>query len=187
MKGTHQIDNCAVALATLFFAQIELSVAQVNRGAHETFWPGRTEVLAQSPMTLIDGAHNPAGVQTLAHTLMGPLGFPVHNWILLVGFSQGHDPKAWAEAWPSSCQPTEVWVVPPNMPRALSLADTLPRLQAVWPHAKPMTDLKSAFEKAREILQKQEGGLCLAGSLYLVGEARALFRNEPLDPQFPLF
>ena len=186
MQGRHQDDNCALALAAFQTAGLKLNQEEITHAISNAFWPGRTEVLAQSPLVLVDGAHNPAGVLTLTQTMMGPLEFPVTDWILVVGFSQGHDPQSWAAAWPQECQPKTVWVIPPNMPRAMPLKETLERLQPVWPHATAGPDLPAALARVRAD-KIQERGVCLAGSLYLVGEARAHWFEEPVDPQFPLF
>lgn len=65
LAGRHQLQNVAVAIrtASLFSA---LDEARVRTAVAETDWPGRLQRLADSPLTLVDVAHNPAGAAALA-------------------------------------------------------------------------------------------------------------------------
>ena len=79
LVGDHQATNAgiAVALAHRAVAAIRtdgsdvdsLSDAAVRRGLAQATWPGRFEVIDTAPLTVLDGAHNPAACQTLAGTL----------------------------------------------------------------------------------------------------------------------
>jgi dihydrofolate synthase/folylpolyglutamate synthase len=67
LHGAHQGENAAVALAaaeTFFAAPLPEDV--VAEGFAEVSMPGRFEVLGHQPLTIIDGAHNPAGADTCA-------------------------------------------------------------------------------------------------------------------------
>lgn len=69
MKGTHQLDNVAIALMALQMVEQKLPVyvseANIAQGLWKTTWPGRLEIIGQDPLTLLDGAHNPQGMQAL--------------------------------------------------------------------------------------------------------------------------
>ena len=68
-RGDFQRWNFAVARAA---AEAFLSEPVAPElAAKEIRIPGRLEQIADSPLTLIDGAHNPAGAQALAETLEG--------------------------------------------------------------------------------------------------------------------
>jgi dihydrofolate synthase/folylpolyglutamate synthase len=73
LNGEHQLKNAAVAIMTLevlrqYYALI-LDDEDLYKGLRETKWPGRLELVSQSPRILLDGAHNPEGAETLAAAL----------------------------------------------------------------------------------------------------------------------
>ena len=61
LAGEHQVENArtaAIALHQLGFS---------TEGIAHTRWPGRLERVSNEPEIILDGAHNPAGAQALAH------------------------------------------------------------------------------------------------------------------------
>jgi len=73
LAGEHQKKNAALALATVRILQPQINVAEaaIREGLRTTRWDGRLQVVEQADgrLILLDGAHNPAGAQTLAGTL----------------------------------------------------------------------------------------------------------------------
>jgi dihydrofolate synthase/folylpolyglutamate synthase len=75
LVGRHQVRNIALAIA----AAVELtrqgfpvSPESIERGVHETNWPGRFQILpaiAGQPEYILDVAHNPAGAWALRSAL----------------------------------------------------------------------------------------------------------------------
>jgi dihydrofolate synthase/folylpolyglutamate synthase len=57
----------AVAAAEAF--HVDLHPAHVRAAAQAVRTPGRLEVVGREPLTVLDGAHNPAGAQALADAL----------------------------------------------------------------------------------------------------------------------
>lgn len=69
LLGTYQYSNCAVVLDTidaLISRGYSISEEAVKQGLAEVRWPGRFEVLSRNPLVMLDGAHNPNGVEELA-------------------------------------------------------------------------------------------------------------------------
>jgi dihydrofolate synthase/folylpolyglutamate synthase len=93
LSGAFQFNNAAIA-TTLFliwlrqarpaetFAGIETAV---RSGLHDTRWPGRLEVIGQSPLTVIDVGHTPDGIRQSLASLKAAYG--AQGWILVVGVS----------------------------------------------------------------------------------------------------
>lgn len=73
MKGFHQIQNASVALMAIDYLKqyyaLVLDEDDIYKGLKKANWPGRFEQISQSPLIILDGAHNPEGVQSLAQTL----------------------------------------------------------------------------------------------------------------------
>ncbi|TKX62915.1 dihydropteroate synthase [Halorubrum sp. ASP1] len=73
LVGRHQAANAAVAVAladrTAAALGTDLPDRAVRDGLARATWPGRFEVVDTAPLTVLDGAHNPAAARTLAATL----------------------------------------------------------------------------------------------------------------------
>lgn len=57
LSGTYQIENCCLAI-TVLKRMIKIEDSIILSGLGKTVWPGRFEVVGESPLFLIDGAHN---------------------------------------------------------------------------------------------------------------------------------
>ncbi len=66
LKGAHQKENAAVAIAALRAARIEVSQRSVATGLTSVNWPARFQ--RWNDRIIIDGAHNPAGARMLVQT-----------------------------------------------------------------------------------------------------------------------
>ncbi|WP_434523074.1 dihydropteroate synthase [Halorubrum sp. AS12] len=73
LVGRHQAANAAVAVAladrTAAALGTDLADRAIRDGLARATWPGRFEVVDTAPLTVLDGAHNPAAARTLAATL----------------------------------------------------------------------------------------------------------------------
>jgi len=73
LNGAHQRANAAAAIMALevlrqYYALI-VDEEDLAAGLRRTTWPGRLEMVLREPRILLDGAHNPEGMQTLAAAL----------------------------------------------------------------------------------------------------------------------
>ena len=157
LAGEHQRINAGLAAAML-----ELSALphDTERGLAGAAWPGRLE---RFDNVYLDGAHNPHAARALARALPG-LGRPLH---LVFGALQDKDAAAMLrELGPLA---TSVHYCAPDSPRAASPA----ALARLWPgtaHANPSAALAAA--------RRLSGVVVCCGSLYLVGELRALLLGQ---------
>jgi dihydrofolate synthase/folylpolyglutamate synthase len=71
--GSHQVRNAACALAALRELPESLPPDAVARGLENTTWPGRFQIVAESPLLVLDGAHNEAAMEALLATWRGLL------------------------------------------------------------------------------------------------------------------
>lgn len=93
LSGGFQLNNAAIA-AALFILWVQRSYPDttperidhgIRTGLRETSWPGRLEVVQQTPLTLIDVGHTPDGVSQALKSLRDLRG--ADNWILVLGVS----------------------------------------------------------------------------------------------------
>ncbi len=72
MVGAHQRTNAAISIAAIESLNQRgwnISGQQIRNGLAKAQMPGRTEIVSQQPLVIIDIAHNVASAAALAHTL----------------------------------------------------------------------------------------------------------------------
>jgi dihydrofolate synthase/folylpolyglutamate synthase len=168
LAGDHQLENatlCLGALSELRRSGMVVPEDSIRQGLRKTRWPGRMEWVGPY---LLDGAHNASGARALAAALEH-LGLRV---ALIMGLLGPKDPRP---------------VLEPLLPHASRALFTRPRSsRAIDPRelsgavegGEVVEDLPSAIRR----LETHPGPRLVTGSLYLVGEARALLLGEPVDP-----
>ncbi len=86
LLGQYQCRNaCCVleAMDVLREKGYDISEEAIRRGLQQVIWPGRFEVVSTHPLCILDGAHNPNGVEALVHTLRSVL--PDYELTFVVG------------------------------------------------------------------------------------------------------
>ncbi|WP_232337788.1 bifunctional folylpolyglutamate synthase/dihydrofolate synthase [Deinococcus arboris] len=168
LLGEHGARNAA--LAALAAKRLGLPAEAIQRGAAQTRWPGRMEVLPWAGgRVMLDGAHNPDGAQALVQAL-GALG--VGPLPLVFGAAEDKDLTGVAEA----LRPLASQVILTRAALSPRAADP-ERLRRLFPGV-PVTVTRSPAE-ALEALRGLTADLALVcGSLYLLGEVRPLLLNE---------
>ncbi|WP_254537409.1 dihydropteroate synthase [Halomarina litorea] len=163
--GAHQATNAGIA-AALCRQVADVDEATVARGLASAHWPGRFEVMSRSPLTVLDGAHNPGACATVAETLST---FDYDDLHLVVGAMHDKDHGAMAEALPD---PAHVYTCRADIDRAES-PEVLARVfenhvgGAVHQEGNVTDALATALDRAGP-----DDCVLVTGSLYVVAEAR---------------
>lgn len=166
LVGAHQPWNAAVALAALHAAGYTLRYDAVSYGLAHTQWPGRFEVLQQNAQTLVlDGAHNPHAAAVLQETWLRQYGAAKATLI----FSAVASKDVSGVLRHLAPLAERIFLCPVDSPRAL-LED---ELRAALPDDAPPTRWYPNFAQALTAAQDSSEHILIAGSLYLVGQARA--------------
>jgi dihydrofolate synthase/folylpolyglutamate synthase len=163
LAGAHQRQNAALAVAAAEALVPGLAPSQIETGLARINWPGRFETVGD---IVLDGAHNGASADALAHTLRAHAhGRPIH---LVVGINRDKDARAVLR--PLVALADQVWATQAtDNPRALP-ADDLGRLcQRLGARTCVEPDLSLALAQARRAGRRI---VCVTGSLLLVGQAR---------------
>jgi dihydrofolate synthase/folylpolyglutamate synthase len=170
LLGDYQLENVATAVAAVE-AMAEhggpaLEADAVRAGAASAVWPGRCHVVSRDPPFVLDGGHNPGAGHALALTLGALLrGRPLG---LVVGMCGDKDVEGFLAAFAGLAK--RLWLVPIRDERNAAPA----RLRAAAAPLGAETTECGAAEAVRESLvwaRAAGGAVCLAGSLFLVGEA----------------
>jgi len=159
LVGAHQRRNAALARRALEL--VGVGTRAIREGLANVKWPGRLEAL--SPTVMVDAAHNEEGARALA------AAWPAGDWTLVVGVVADKDARAIVA--PLAARARRVIVTAPPSPRALPPAE----LARLVPGATVAPDLAAALALAAG------ERVVVAGSIFLVGEARRLVLGEPAD------
>ncbi len=144
--------------------------------------PGRIELVPGSPVVVLDGAHNVAGVEALAQALSDELT-PDGEIVAVMGMLAGRDPSAMVEALRPAGVQTVVTCTAPS-PRAVPAEVIAEAARAAGFTALATDDIGDALTLARA--RAGDGGLVVVmGSLYVVAEARSQLvgSDDPADEQ----
>ena len=173
LVGRHQLRNVALAIAAaeeLSRQGFPITADSIERGIHETRWPGRFQVISGAPEIVLDVAHNPAGAWALRSTLSAC--YEERRIILVFGAMRD---KAIGEISEILFPLVEhVIATSADNPRSATpeeIRDAGARTQS---EIELRPDVASAIQRARE-LAGADGIVVVTGSIYVVGEAmRAL-------------
>lgn len=161
LPGAHQVANAATATAVL--QKLDIPPA----GIASARWPGRLETVAHSPQIILDGAHNPAGARALAaHIRCFYSDRPV--WLVYGAMRDKAVEEITEILFPLA---SKVIVTAPDYgaralrPEMVAEASEHPDLQIAH-------GIREAISIARSA--PRDASVFITGSLYLVGEARAL-------------
>ena len=167
-RGAFQRRNFALACAAAeAFLERPLDDVAVERAAAETRIPGRLEVVSQRPLTIHDGAHNPAGATALAAALPEVVG-DRRPLVLLISVLE--DKAAADMLRPLLPLADHLVFTRCANPRALSPA-TLESLadQLDGPQSEIVPEPLPALERARH-LAGPSGAVLATGSIYLIAD-----------------
>jgi dihydrofolate synthase/folylpolyglutamate synthase len=168
LPGKHQIENATAAI----LACRELSVAAnaIQAGLRDARWPGRLEFISRQPDFVLDGAHNPAAAAALAEYIREFWNSrPV--WLVYGAMRDKAIEEVTAELFPLA---DRLIVTAPNFLRALRPEAILEL--APHPHATVTHTIAEAIDIARTA--PQDAIVFFTGSLFVVGEARALLMGR---------
>ena len=165
LRGRHQLENAAVAihLAEL----LDIPHAAIIRGLETTQHAGRLELIPHQPSFLIDGAHNPAGAQSLRAYLDE---FAQRPLTLVFGAMRDKQLDQIGEILFPVADVLVLTTV--NNPRSATI-EMLEPVAMRYAQGKVLKSETSATALELALANtSEEGMICVAGSLYLVGELR---------------
>lgn len=180
----------------------------IRRGLSETRWPGRFQIVEGAPRVILDGAHNPAACRALHAALSADPGCTPGRTTLLFGVLRDKDHVAMmSELLPAASrviltrgghprfrEPSVLLEairdngldgVPEAGPSAVvfgGLGEPAKEGSSGTARAVRRVTIAETFEEALEearAITPPDGSICVAGSLYLVGEAMQVLGIEP--------
>jgi len=164
--GAFQRANFALARAAAKAFLGELDERAVRAAAAEVRVPGRMQVISHEPLTVLDGAHNPAGAEAVAQALPELVG--VREVVGVLGVLDDKDAAGMLRALLPRLD--RVVFTHSSNPRSLS-PGTLESLseQLGGPPSETVADPRKALARARE-LAGSRGAVLVTGSIYLIAD-----------------
>ncbi len=167
LHGRHQIDNLAVAVATAeaFFGRA-LAHDDLLEAVAVVTNPGRLEVVGHDPLVLVDGAHNVDGIDVTV--LAAREEFAVDRWAVVFAAMADKDLDTMIAGLDGFAD--EVFTTSVDAHRSATPEELATRSREVLPvPVTAVADPHEALAAARASVGP-DGGVLVAGSLYLVGE-----------------
>ncbi|MBC8207706.1 MAG: bifunctional folylpolyglutamate synthase/dihydrofolate synthase [Desulfobulbaceae bacterium] len=197
MRGSYQVENAALALAVLPLLEKEeimVSPEIARRGLANVRWPGRLEYFCLDRIGrqeisasggegdricyLLDGAHNPAGVESLVATLREEYSFG--RLIVVWGAMIDKDS---ARTLPEVAVLAEHLIL--TRPEGERSAEPEQLMEQVSPELRSRCELirgvASALARAEELATSNDDLIVVAGSLYLIGAVRQQLLGELVE------
>lgn len=191
LAGRHQAENAAVAIHAVQRASARLcpdetgsgpslSADVIRRGLAKTRWRGRLEILDADPLTLVDGAHNPAAAEALDAFLAEHAAD--RAVALVLGILADKDMAGIVR--PLIRHAAAVFVTEPKSSRTASVAALGAIVEQAGLTPEYVPDVHDAIEAAQRWCAQQRSGsrplIVIAGSLYTAGEACTMFGAAPI-------
>ena len=173
MLGEYQGENIALSIATVDELQMNglyIPDTSIEGGIAAAFNPGRMEIISKEPIILLDGAHNPTGMEMLKSALLED--FEYNRLILVLGILRDKDIKKMV----NTIAPVSdlIVVTKSNNDRACDPAVLKKEIGKIGYKKEILTNESpsKAIDHAKS-LAKREDLICITGSLFTVGEARS--------------
>lgn len=171
LHGRYQLVNLANAVVSAeALLGRKLDAEAVRVAVSTATVPGRMEVVGAHPLVMLDGAHNADGVAVFAESLEEE--YPTTRWQLVLGVMGDKN----VEAMISRLAPVLDGVVTtaPNSERSIPAKELAERIRDLVEAPVLVSDEVDLALDMAKAEAGPDGAVLVAGSLYLVGEAREL-------------
>ena len=172
------------ALPALQRKHFQITPEAVAQAFASLRWPGRLEVLSGAPLIIVDGAHNAASARRLAEALAELCSG--RRLTLVLGTLADKDLTGIVEALAPLA--AEVITVQADLPRARDAAEIALAFEKAGVPARAGGSVAAGLREALAVVRQAHherqasDAICVAGSLYVVAEARAALLGITQEP-----
>lgn len=170
LHGEHQIANAITAIeaAKLLNGKgFTVSQESICSGVSSAHLPARLEIISESPLCIIDGAHNAPGMQALCSTIDSLCGD--RKITAIMGCLQDKSAQQMAQMLASRCH--ALYCVMPDSPKACDPEELKAYADPYCQNTYAYSSLDQAIDHALSALSA-DSALFVCGSLYLAGPAK---------------
>ncbi len=183
-RGDFQVKNTVTAVAAAWRLAREgfnISQAAIVEGVEKARWPGRLEAVSERPLTLLDGAHNPAAAREIA-------AFARKEWAgrrLRLVYASMRDKEIGEICEILFPLAYEVYLTQPAQARAARPEEILAAARIPPQRVRVEPDPVRALNAARLASDPEEDVVLACGSLFLVGALKAALKTDAEPPGRP--
>lgn len=181
LAGVYQAENAAVALRAVSRAldpvsdgaPLFIAAGKAHAGLRDVYWPGRLEIIDREPLTIVDGAHNPAAAEALAEFI----GTVRANYSVVLVAGMLADKDMAGVLKPLCSVAHSILVTAPDSSRAASPEVLAAIVREIGRDCEIFPSVPAALEHARLLCRNssaisgRDPLILVAGSLYMAGEA----------------
>ena len=173
LGGAYQPKNATLAVSALEILRekgYKITDDDIVNGLSSVSWSGRFEILGREPVFILDGAHNPQGVEAAADSLKKQ--FKEEKIIFVVGVMADKDVDTMIGYIAPLAE--QFIAVRPDYPRAMK-ADIL--AEKLSHYGAPVTAAESVSAGVSMAIDKagKNGIICALGSLYFSSDIKAAY------------
>lgn len=178
LAGKHQLENAKTALAAIESVRqkglLKITDDDISIGFSKTVNPARFELLSKNPVVILDGAHNPNGIEALKNAVSNFLDGKKITCVMGMLADKDIDSsiKLLDDVFES------VYTVPVNNPRAISSDKLAEKCKGYFKNVTSFDSAEKAFDTAFDDAKKNGRAVLICGSLYLAGEIRPYILDE---------
>ena len=172
LAGKHQLENAKTALAAIESVRqrglLNITDDDISVGFSKAVNPARFELLSKNPVVILDGAHNPNGIEALKNAVRNFLDGKKITCVM--GMLADKDIDSSIKLLDGVFE--TVYTVPVDNPRAISSNELAEKCKGYFKSVTSFDSVEKAFDGAFEDAEKNGGAVVICGSLYLAGEIR---------------
>jgi dihydrofolate synthase/folylpolyglutamate synthase len=181
LYGEHQAENAALAVAAVeaFLGNGERRILDdiVRVSFADIASPGRLQVVSREPLTIVDGAHNPHGINSLTKALKSSFSSP--RAVGVVGILNGKNVDEMLGSLFESFE--HVIITASKSDRSMEIQELAALASKYWGSEaiSISSSVAKAIQNARELVVEADlDAIVITGSLSVVGEALAMVQEE---------
>lgn len=173
LSGLHQIANLRTALKTIEVLIDEyfypITKEDIEYGIAKAKNPARFELLSKSPKVILDGAHNPNGMEAFSKSVEE---YTSGKRVLIMGMLRDKDISHSIDFIKGKFQTVITLTV--DNPRTLTGEELKDICRDKFPNVITAHSPKNAVDTALDLAKKEDCTIMICGSLYLAGEIRPI-------------
>jgi len=169
--GKYQLDNAALAIEVAKTVE-DLSQEEIRNGLKDVIWQGRFEIISDTPLVILDGAHNVGAVNALVESIAEY--FPDKELNFVTGTFAD---KEYTKTIPVfAAMAKKIFAIAPDSPRALSNTEYANEIQKYNKNT-----VATAFGEAIQecISDKNAVTVCFGSLSFLADAKNEVIKNLP--------
>ncbi len=170
--GKYQIENVSLAIQSSLIMKergFKIEKQDIYKGVENVKWDGRFQILKKEPLIILDGAHNPDGVNSLLRTIKDI--FPDRKFSFLVAILRNKDYLEMVRKISKFAE--EIVFTKLETERCIEPEKLLSILRE-----KKKAKIFSNVKESMNYIERTKRDWVICGSLYLVGEIFSLKERE---------